>query len=162
MISTTRGTGITQAFMHDGSEWLECFSFNPAIKTIANGEVMFIFNPDATAHYSLVTGPANPGFTQLNLQPGFHMRGRWKIGSGIFESTIGRSPKDYDSIHVYRLAYNTFLSTAHQTRPVRLRTFQPRTATSRRPIESGAGDRLKMRAPAATQPQIFPLATNPS
>ena len=45
----------------------------------------------------------DPSIVQLNpTAPSWQMSGRQNIGEGTFESTFGRSPRDYDFVHLYR------------------------------------------------------------
>lgn len=89
-------------FINDGAGWLDNINANPAVYTIANGEGMWLFNPLASTVNASFIGPLNLSVTPLPLVPGWHMAGRQTIGPGTFESSFGRSPRDYNFVHVYR------------------------------------------------------------
>jgi len=90
-------------FINDGAGWFDTITGDPAVYTIANGEGMWLFNPSASQLNVNFVGPANPFVTPFNpAVPGWHMAGRQTIGPGTFESSFGRSPRDYNFVHVYR------------------------------------------------------------
>jgi hypothetical protein len=89
-------------FLNDGGMWITQDA-NPAVYNIPNGKGMFIFNPTVSPIPAIVSGPANPGVVQLSPNaPGWYLGGRQNIGRSTFESTVGRSPRDYAFVHAYR------------------------------------------------------------
>ncbi len=100
---------VTENYIADGTQWLLPDGTGPATRIFGTGEGFWFFNPDlpitlniATANSSVsrLSDPGDfpPGFTV----PGWHLRGRQGIGAGTFESTFGRSPRDYAFVQVVR------------------------------------------------------------
>lgn len=104
-------------YIYDGTDWLDINTANPSVFVVPNGEGAWFFNPTATPISANFTGPLNGSIVQFNPGvPGWHMAGRQTIDEGTFESSFGRSPRDYNFVHVYRWnpATQTYLATVHQ------------------------------------------------
>jgi hypothetical protein len=108
--SVPYGPGPTAAFVNDSTMWLEAETGNPATQIIGNGDAMFIYNPTLSPIAATLSGPLTAGIVPLNpAVPGWHLRGRQNIGPGTFESTFGRSPRDYQFVHAYRFIANNYV-----------------------------------------------------